>query len=805
MYKKQIVAVFFSIILLSGVTGAFSPNLANAASEKTLGVGVIFVTAFGKCSDRNNESLENYAYATSQILTKYNIKHSYPSMLCTNSDQLSYWIQEIDKTGQLDLVVIIPDIINSIRWLEAKFRAGHYFNNGYQNYIVSEALSLKVESKSSTWVLSHELAHFALFWKGYPSDVWKTGVHTIQSAYERCTSEDATGAFCLKLWTTVKTKSGKYFPVMAPLYTEDYKPESTKSTTQPTTPTAPTIQKTEVYINSYTALLENGKSATITGHLYAINGQNRNTLVNGVINLHDNSYDVRYATDGAIIASTMTDSSGYFELNWVVTKSGPKITSDNRWPLFVSFSGTDRWQSSYFKVNPNHYPKIDSDGDGILDNVDSCKYSAETFNGFQDSDGCPDTKPITKMNTVIEWFTPIRYPDGGWYYYPEGDNVMFSGKLTSVPHNIPIAGAEIRFVDYDFDKDNPVNKKIGNTITDKDGIFAYNWKGIHSEIGYSEPHGGSFWLPVAYFDGNEKFYAITKIGEQFIVENIEPSQKTFIAEASETGVLAPQEKEELVKTTPSIQNSEVWVYSYTALLENGKPATITGLLYGFEAQTRVMIPNAQIYLHDNSYNVKQVTEGPIIAYTTTNSTGGFEVTWTVTQSGPEITDEKRWPIAVSYSGSEAWHPSYDLVRPNYFQKIVSDESTTTTNPDQIFNKAIELKPFYKNIIDSLEKRFNNIDQLLSSLKFESQEAKQRFKDVLGVKSTALFKLKMAKSVWNDGVSEMEKGQYKNAVTLFEDIKTHADGMEGDLNWISTAISEAQKLEEQKTCIWFICW
>jgi len=35
VYKKQIVAVFFSIILLSGVTGAFSSNSAYVAIEKT--------------------------------------------------------------------------------------------------------------------------------------------------------------------------------------------------------------------------------------------------------------------------------------------------------------------------------------------------------------------------------------------------------------------------------------------------------------------------------------------------------------------------------------------------------------------------------------------------------------------------------------------------------------------------------------------------------------------------------------------------------------------------------------------------
>lgn len=40
---------------------------------------------------------------------------------------------------------------------------------------------------------------------------------------------------------------------------------------------------------------------------------------------------------------------------------------------------------------PQQSPRPDSDGDDILDSTDSCPYSPETFNGFLDSDGCPDS------------------------------------------------------------------------------------------------------------------------------------------------------------------------------------------------------------------------------------------------------------------------------------------------------------------------------------------------------------------------------------------------------------------------------
>ena len=43
---------------------------------------------------------------------------------------------------------------------------------------------------------------------------------------------------------------------------------------------------------------------------------------------------------------------------------------------------------------PDTAPIPDSDGDGILDNVDACPNQPETVNQFEDADGCPDTAPI---------------------------------------------------------------------------------------------------------------------------------------------------------------------------------------------------------------------------------------------------------------------------------------------------------------------------------------------------------------------------------------------------------------------------
>ena len=39
---------------------------------------------------------------------------------------------------------------------------------------------------------------------------------------------------------------------------------------------------------------------------------------------------------------------------------------------------------------PDFISQTDSDYDGVLDAFDSCKYAQETYNNFEDEDGCPD-------------------------------------------------------------------------------------------------------------------------------------------------------------------------------------------------------------------------------------------------------------------------------------------------------------------------------------------------------------------------------------------------------------------------------
>lgn len=61
--------------------------------------------------------------------------------------------------------------------------------------------------------------------------------------------------------------------------------------------------------------------------------------------------------------------------------------------------------------------ELDSDGDGIVDGRDQCPNEPETYNGYQDSDGCPDVAPVLTIPTSLSgtWSgsTSLGIADGG--------------------------------------------------------------------------------------------------------------------------------------------------------------------------------------------------------------------------------------------------------------------------------------------------------------------------------------------------------------------------------------------------------
>lgn len=81
----------------------------------------------------------------------------------------------------------------------------------------------------------------------------------------------------------------------------------------------------------------------------------------------------------------------------------------------------------------------DSDGDGIADRDDKCPNDAETFNGFEDEDGCPDRCRLYVTGDPVV-VGPIRFSAGGTTIDASADVVIegVAGLLQAQPEIVSV-------------------------------------------------------------------------------------------------------------------------------------------------------------------------------------------------------------------------------------------------------------------------------------------------------------------------------------------------------------------------------
>ena len=218
MLKKAvaIIPILFTLLLIPPSVSAIIPENIPETPDQIDWV-LFFVTSKDECNSRNEKALDFYATLTDQYLSKFKTKHKAWAVECISKDVMAEVVNFTTK--KFDLVIIIPDSVMSIKDRHTTSSKGHYAN-WQVHTIVSQALTLYTESRTTGWTLSHELAHFIVSWNGYSWNIVENSVHDIQGKYNDCYDADSTLTHCSYLWETIKTPSGSYFPVMSSDYLE---------------------------------------------------------------------------------------------------------------------------------------------------------------------------------------------------------------------------------------------------------------------------------------------------------------------------------------------------------------------------------------------------------------------------------------------------------------------------------------------------------------------------------------------------------------------------------------------------------
>lgn len=129
---------------------------------------------------------------------------------------------------------------------------------------------------------------------------------------------------------------------------------------------------------------------------------------------------------------------------------------------------------NYFE-NVSGLAEFDRDYDGIIDELDKCPQIAETYNKFEDDDGCPDAVPITEGKPRYQF----KDTDGDGYedrldkcvFLPE----TFNGYLDDdgCPEIVPEVVDQVSDIDNDSIPDSidacPKEQETFNDFKDEDG------------------------------------------------------------------------------------------------------------------------------------------------------------------------------------------------------------------------------------------------------------------------------------------------------------------------------------------------
>ncbi len=163
---------------------------------------------------------EVYSSLTTKYLEMYQMENTPQEALCMS--ELEYSNYKMNE--EIDLLILVYDDKVGEKILEPNNVDGLYIHTGNdrtQNHLMimchCSDFDSSYEQILPSWILSHELSHFVLSYKGYPQSVIQNTVHEIENEYDNCIGTNFQDEYCKDFKTTIRPDYiSKDFAVMKP-------------------------------------------------------------------------------------------------------------------------------------------------------------------------------------------------------------------------------------------------------------------------------------------------------------------------------------------------------------------------------------------------------------------------------------------------------------------------------------------------------------------------------------------------------------------------------------------------------------
>ena len=201
-------STIFALVVF-GIMISLTSNIQNvyAQSEDNAVVWNIFYLTDDACHDTDFEELLAYQDLTKKYFELYQLENVSIEPNCFISSEFDISEHNVD----LDLTILVFNEVLGKKYLQSHELDGLYAHVGddrLENHtvIVCDCSKNKVsfEAALTPWILSHELSHFVLSYKGYSQSVIQEAIHSIEHDYEDCVAQFTINEECDDLRITLR-------------------------------------------------------------------------------------------------------------------------------------------------------------------------------------------------------------------------------------------------------------------------------------------------------------------------------------------------------------------------------------------------------------------------------------------------------------------------------------------------------------------------------------------------------------------------------------------------------------------------
>ena len=204
------------IVLLSILLLFLPPTIAYAnPTQEPIKWQLIYVTGKPTCSNYDYQMTNAYRQLTNGYLKMYELDNSFYYSECLS--QKNYNNYKIPS--DLDLVILVYERSIGRTELNENGVGGVYYHFGTdktKNHTIIFCDCPNFDYSDPAWILTHELSHFVLYYRGYSQEIVENHVHALDIKYDYCV-ESHKPDLCKDIKTYLRVDEQAYNrAVMAP-------------------------------------------------------------------------------------------------------------------------------------------------------------------------------------------------------------------------------------------------------------------------------------------------------------------------------------------------------------------------------------------------------------------------------------------------------------------------------------------------------------------------------------------------------------------------------------------------------------